>query len=54
MKLVLTVEGNSQHDFPLNIGWHDRRLGSIDLTRMIPRHNARMDDVFFEKIKGVT
>ena len=32
-KSCLTIGVKSQHDFPLNIGQHDRRLGSIDLTR---------------------
>ena len=48
-----TTDANSQHYFPLNIRWHDRRLGSIDLTRQIPKHNAVVEDTFFERLKGV-
>ena len=53
-KVVLTADANSQHNFPLNIGWHDRRISSIDLRRWILRHNATMDNALFERIKGVS
>ena len=49
-KAVLTTEVN--FFLPLNIGWHDKRLGSM--TRP-DRHTMRQWTMHsFEKIKGVT
>ena len=53
-KVVLTADEKFQHNFPMNIGRHEWRLGIIELMRWIPRHNTVMNDAFFERLKGVT